>query len=109
MRFRELTLRTVLDLEGLLLALARSRLVATGSLDTVDGIDAALAQPLGVLEQQPLDRALLVSSRAGRAWCIGFVELADDGHGKGRRELVQCEDGRGSREEVVPDHVLIAE
>lgn len=80
-----LTLSAVLDLKRSLLALASCRLVAAGSLDAVDSVDTALGSALGILEQQPLNRAFGLGTRAGRGGRISFVQLGK--HGNGVRRL----------------------
>jgi hypothetical protein len=104
-----LTLRGILDLEALLQALARGRLVAAGRLEAVDGIDTTLRGAFVVLEVQPLDGALGVGAGARRHRRVRLTQLADQCHGVRGSELVEREDGGGAREEVVADHVLEAE
>ena len=103
------TLRTVLDLERLLHPLARSGLVTSRRLNAIHGIDTAAAQPLRVLEIQPLDRALGVVAGARRRGGIRLSQLAQHCLWEGRGELVQSKGGCRSGEEVVADHVLVAE
>jgi hypothetical protein len=102
-------LRGVLDLEALLQALARGRLVAAGRLEAIDGVDATLRGALVVLEEQPLDGALGVGAGARRHGRVRLAQLADQRHRVRGRELVKREDRGGAREEVVADHVLEAE
>jgi hypothetical protein len=86
-------LRSVLDLEAGRLALARRRWGTARGLNAVDSVDTALGETLGVLEVQPLDRALVAETRASRRRRSSVVELADLCNGERRRELVEDEGG----------------
>lgn len=108
-----LTLCSVLDFPALLHALASSRFVAAGGLNTVDCVDATLRQALAVLEVKPLDRSEAVVTRAGSLRGISLIELCDLSKRTGQQaQSVEGEDGRVDLsdhvEEVMSSDVLIA-